>query len=158
MFSFPSLYLSVVLTGIISKQLRSLINEAAGGVIDKFLGIIIGLIRGVVIALVVFSFTSVITTENYMDSKNLYDLVTIRNNKYPKWLSKSITFNFLNQSFQTSVNMFSKNFLSNIKLINWYEPNNNSLKPISIQNQIVNTNKEVKIDDLEKELNDMPKE
>lgn len=105
--------ISLLVIGFITHGLYKLLESVSGGrVVDGILGTIAGFVRGNIISLMIFMITAIITSGSYIKAKSLEDIydATTRD-RYPPWLQKSLTLDFLEKQAHKIVSMVPQDTL-----------------------------------------------
>ena len=94
-----SYVLSSILFGFTAIQIEALTSPFIQGLVDKALGGFVGMVRGVAIGIASFMCITVASSGSYIEAKNAMEALTDTNQKrYPNWLTKSSSFDFLQTS------------------------------------------------------------
>jgi len=109
--------ISLISFSFLINKVMLIVSDLSGGIIDRFLGLLAGLIRGAVIDLILFLIIAVFTSGSYLTANTMHDIFQeTKMDKYPEWLKKSITTEYLDSTTRNIVLMFSEESLKSIEL------------------------------------------
>ncbi len=110
--------LSSIIFSFIMSKLASTLYQMTSNVADKILGLIGGAIRGFVISLFIFLLVTAFYSGSYKKAEDLADLVSssLDQNKYPKWLTNSISYEYLYEAAESVKNNVPKQYFKSIKI------------------------------------------
>lgn len=105
-----------VLTMITSRVIY-LLKGVSRGFFDRIFGLVVGGLRGILISLIVFTILATFVSGAYLKANNAEDLINeLDEDKYPKWLAKSKTTDYLQNLLKRSVSVLSEDMLTSLKL------------------------------------------
>lgn len=111
-----SLIISLIICTFLSSKFLLLISAIRGGIVDKVLGLIAGCARGILICVIIFFIKIVFFSGSYLKGQNLNEVIKYTNNdKYPKWLKKSLTLPYLESINKGIIIIIPEDFLESIK-------------------------------------------
>ncbi len=110
--------LSSIIFSFIMSKLGSTLYQLTSNFSDKILGLVGGIIRGCVVVLAIFLAISSFYSGSYKQAENLDELIahSINKSKHPKWLTNSISYEYLYESAQSVKNNMPTQYFKSIKL------------------------------------------
>jgi len=124
-----SYIISLIICTFLSSKFLLLISAIRGGTVDKMLGLIAGCARGILICVIIFFIKIVFFSGNYLKDQNLSEVIKHTNNdKYPKWLKKSLTLPLLENIGKSILIIIPEDFLESIKWTPEHDNNDQELK------------------------------
>lgn len=112
-----SYLLTTIFFMILSSQVRAILKDVRGGLIDRLFGLIVGGIRGCAISLVLFFAIVVISTNSYVGVSNIAEVVEKTDkSEYPKFIVKSLSYPFISSVIGVLSNIVTKDTLKNITI------------------------------------------
>ena len=158
--SISSYLISLLILGVVTAKLHIMIENISGGIVDRFLGLVAGFIRGGIIVVIIFVIITILASNSYLKAETMADIIQhCDSEKYPKWLTKSLTSPYLEQTSNGLISFIPINFLESIVLPKSNKTTNDGLK-LDNTGKYNNTGPKYQInpelqDALERELDDL---
>lgn len=113
-----SYILSTIFFAILSSQVKLIVKDVRGGLIDRLFGLVLGFTKGVFISLGAVLLISVVSTNAYVGASNLYEISEKINKEeeYPKFLISSLSYPFLSSIINFVGHIIPKNMLEKITI------------------------------------------
>lgn len=112
-----SYLLAIIFFMILSSQVKAVVKDARGGIIDRLFGLMLGAFRGLSISLILFSIVAIVSANAYVGVQNLREVVEKADEKeYPKFLTKSLSYPFLFSVINILGNFVTKDLLEQITI------------------------------------------
>lgn len=126
-----SFILCTIFFSIASGQIRAMLKEISGGMIDRLCGLFAGALRALIISLGILSLIVIFVNDAYINVANLKEMSDkIDPEKFPKWVTESKSYPILTSAANFIAKHVSKEQLEKIKLPTQTKPTlPNELKP-----------------------------
>ncbi|MES2214904.1 MAG: CvpA family protein [Pseudomonadota bacterium] len=112
-----SYLIAMLFFAFINNQLAHFISGISGGMIDRILGLGLGAARGLVICWIIFGAVVTFTSDAHIGSKTAKDVVVkIKPEHYPKWLTNSMSYEFISGSLHSVSGNISDRTLDSISM------------------------------------------
>lgn len=112
-----SYLLTIIFFMILSSQVKAIVKDARGGIIDRLFGLMLGAFRGLSISLILFSIIVVVSANAYVGVQNLKEVVEkAGEQEYPQFLTKSLSYPFLSSAINIIGKVVTKDMLGQITI------------------------------------------
>lgn len=123
-----SYMISLIIFTFLASKIILLFCGISGGVVDRSLGLVIGIIRGLLFSLVIFSVVAILASVSYKEADLSEDLVqNLSPEKYPSWLSSSVTSPYLEEILKRFVEIIPQKILRSIDSLMWKKEEGNDI-------------------------------
>jgi uncharacterized membrane protein required for colicin V production len=112
-----SFLLCTIFFSVLSGQVRGVLKEISGGMIDRLCGLVAGALRALLISLAILSLIVIFVNDAYINVANLKEMSEkIDQAKFPKWVTGSKSYPILTAAAEFIGKHISKEQLEQIKL------------------------------------------
>lgn len=109
--------ISMFFFAFVNNQLTGFISGISGGMIDRALGLGLGALRGLIICWIIFGIVAIFTSDAHIGAVTAKDITTkVKPDHYPKWLTSSMSYDFISSSLHSIGSSVSDKTLQSIIL------------------------------------------